>query len=304
MGKPLALVADDDLGVRESFKQFLSAEDLDVEEADDGATAIRIIEVKGPDLAFLDVNIPVFDGLSVLKIAKDIKPDLYVIMMSGEPSAALMTDALASGAYTFLVKPFDFNYLTRIVEEIFSKGIPQGLKRATVSFHIPKKENEEKVNEEPEGGTKDMAIVRWSPFRDLLAIQSEMNRIFDDLMSKRREAGETEGGVWVPYLDISETKDAVMVKVELPGVKKDDIKVSITDNVLILKGEKKVSRVVEEENFHRIERTYGSFYRSVELPSRVKNEGVEARFDNGVLEIIIQKAEEAKAKEIEIKLPE
>jgi HSP20 family protein len=306
MEKPLALVVDDDTSTRMAFREFLAGENLEIEEACDGASAIRLVKAANPYLAFLDVHIPVFDGLSVLKIAKDIKPDLYVVMMSGEPSTGLMMDAMASGAYTFLVKPFDFDYLAQIVEEIMSQGLPEELKGKKFSVFIANgnKGKDEKEDTRDEGGQEDMAIVRWSPFRDVLAIQNEMNRIFDDLMTRRREEGNVEGGVWAPFLDVSETKDAIIVKAELPGVTKDDVKLSISDNVLILKGEKKMSREVEDENYHRIERVYGSFYRSVELPSRVKSEGIEAKYVDGVLEVRIPKAEEAKVKEIEIKLSE
>jgi len=306
MAKPLALVADDDVGVREAFRAFLAAEDLEVEEACDGAAAIKLVKAADPDLAFLDVHIPVFDGLSVLKMAKNIKPDLYVIMMSGEPSTGLMTDAIASGAYTFLVKPFDFDYLAHVVEEIMFRGLPEELAGKKVSVYIANelKNDSTKRETSKEGGKEEMAIVRWSPFRDIFAIQNEMNRIFDDLVTRRREEGDVEGGVWAPFLDISETKDEIVVKAEIPGVEKEDIKLSITDNVLVLKGEKKMSREIEEENYHRIERVYGSFYRSVELPSRVNTEGIEAKFENGVLEVRIVKAEESKVKEIEIKLPD
>lgn len=306
MAKPLALVADDDIGIREAFREFLAAENLAVEEACDGASAIRLVKASEPDLAFLDVHMPVFDGLSVLKMAKDIKPDLYVIMMSGEPSTGLMADALASGAYTFLVKPFDFDYLARVVEEIMSKGLPDELRGKEVSVFIANgiKDMNKKENNKSEGGKDNMAIVRWSPFRDVLAIQNEMNRIFDDLMSRRQGESDVERGVWAPFLDISETKDDILVKAELPGVAKEDVKLSISDNVLILKGEKKMSRELDDENYHRIERVYGSFYRSVELPSRVNSEGIEAKYENGVLEVRIPKAEEVKVKEIEIKLNE
>jgi HSP20 family protein len=306
MAKPLALVADDDLGVREAFRKFLSAEDLEVKEACDGAAAIKLVKATKPYLAFLDVHIPVFDGLSVLKMAKDIKPDLYVIMMSGEPSTGLMTDAIASGAYTFLVKPFDFDYLAHVVEEIMSRGLPEELIGKKVSVFVTNglKNDSKKEDTSDEGGKEDAAIVRWSSFRDILTIQNEMNRIFDDLMTGRHEEGNVDGGVWTPFLDISETQDEIVVKAEIPGVEKEDIKLSITDNVLALKGEKKMSREVEEENYHRIERVYGSFYRSVELPSRVKAEGIEANFENGVLEVRIPKAKEANVKKIEIKLPD
>ena len=149
-----------------------------------------------------------------------------------------------------------------------------------------------------------MRLMRYRPNRGVSGLHQEMDRFLENILP----ASVTHDGIFAghlaPPVDIYETGEELVIKAELPGVDKEDIKLSITDNVLILKGEKKISRAVDEENYHRIERVYGSFYRSVELPSRVKAEGIEARFENGVLEIRVPKAEEVKVKEIEIKLPE
>jgi len=144
-----------------------------------------------------------------------------------------------------------------------------------------------------------MAILRWSPFRDLMGIQQEVNRLFDDLMTRRTEAG-LEGAVWVPAVDVSESGDSVNVKVEAPGVKKEDIKISVTDNVLTVRGEKKMEKETSEENYHRIERVYGNFIRSIELPTVVQADKVKAGFKDGVLTIVLPKSEEVKPKEIAI----
>jgi HSP20 family protein len=146
-----------------------------------------------------------------------------------------------------------------------------------------------------------MAIVRWSPFRELVSLQDEMNKIFDEFFT-RRTGERANPGLWAPALDISETDSEIVVKADLPGVKKDDVSISITNNILVIRGEKK--REVEEnkENFHRVERLYGSFHRSIELPAVVQTDKVNASFENGVLTIILPKSEEVKPQEIEIKV--
>jgi HSP20 family protein len=119
------------------------------------------------------------------------------------------------------------------------------------------------------------------------------------LMTRRAEAG-AEGAMWIPAVDVAETEDAINVKVEAPGVKKDDIKISVTNNVLTVRGEKKMEKETSEENYHRIERVYGSFVRSLELPTVVRANKVKASFKDGVLTIVLPKSEEVKPKEIAI----
>jgi len=144
-----------------------------------------------------------------------------------------------------------------------------------------------------------MAITRWRPFRDLLSIQDEMNRFFDDFFGHRLARVEWIEGVWNPSVDVSEDKDNVIIKAEMPGMKKDDVKISIQDNVLTLKGEKKQEK---DANYHRIERSYGYFCRSFQLPTSVKTDTIKASYKNGVLNIILPKTEEVKPKEIPVSI--
>ena len=147
-----------------------------------------------------------------------------------------------------------------------------------------------------------MAITRWRPLRDLVSMQDEMNRLFDDFFGRPLVRTEWTEGVWSPHVDISETKDDVVIKAEMPGMTKDDIKISIHDNVLTLKGEKKQEKEEKEANYHRIERSHGSFCRSFALPTSVKADKVKASYKDGVLNITLPKTEEAKPKEIPVNI--
>lgn len=147
-----------------------------------------------------------------------------------------------------------------------------------------------------------MAIVRWlDPFRDLSTIQERMNQIFEDALS--RSKGKEEGiraGMWTPAVDIYETNDSVVVKAELPGVTKDQISVEVKDGILSLRGERKFEKEVKEENYHRVERSYGSFQRSFSLPVSVDQDKVTAKFQDGVLEVKLPKKEQARPKQIQV----
>jgi HSP20 family protein len=129
-------------------------------------------------------------------------------------------------------------------------------------------------------------------------MQQEMNRLFDEFFGERR-TGMTEGQ-WVPAVDVSENESEMVVRAELPGMTHDDIEVNLQDNVLTLKGEKKQERKEDKENFHCLERSYGSFTRSFSLPAGVKQEDIKATFKDGILEISLPKAEEEKPKKIAI----
>jgi HSP20 family protein len=142
-----------------------------------------------------------------------------------------------------------------------------------------------------------MSVSRWDPFQDLLAIQDEMNQVFG-----RARQGQGGGGrVWAPALDISERKDAYLVSVELPGVKADDLDITLEDGLLTIQGERQFTSESSEQQYHRVERRYGSFRRSITLPSQVKADAIEASFENGVLEVVVPKAEEAKPKKITVR---
>lgn len=146
-----------------------------------------------------------------------------------------------------------------------------------------------------------MAILKWDPFKDLLTIQERMNRLFDETISKVKIHGEEFGrSGWTPSVDIYESEDHIVLKAELPGIDKKDIEVEIKDNILLLKGERKVEKNVQEENYHRMERSYGVFQRAFTLPYVVDKDDVKAKYHEGVLEIILVKAQEQKPKHIKV----
>ena len=146
-----------------------------------------------------------------------------------------------------------------------------------------------------------MSLIRWRPTHDLMNIRDEMSRLFDNFFAGLPERGkELLGGEWSPSVDVSETDEEVVVTAELPGVKQDEVDITITDDVLTLKGEKKEEKEVKEKNYHRVERTYGSFQRSIGLPTGVEAGKAKATYKDGVLCITIPKAEEAKPKQIKI----
>ena len=146
-----------------------------------------------------------------------------------------------------------------------------------------------------------MSLMRWRPTNSLTGIRGEMNRLFDDFFAgwPERRRGLLEGE-WAPSIDVAETDENIIVTVELPGVKQKDVEITITDGILILKGEKKEEKEVKEKNYHRIERSYGSFQRSISLPTGVKADKAKATYKDGVLQVAIPKTEEAKPKQIKI----
>jgi HSP20 family protein len=145
-----------------------------------------------------------------------------------------------------------------------------------------------------------MNIVKYDPFRDLRSLQDEMNRLFSGTFSRSGQ-DEIMRGAWNPQVDIFENKDQIVLEAELPGMKAEDVNISIENNVLTLYGERKFEKKDEGDNFHRVERSYGSFTRSFTLPPTVSSENANAEFENGVLRLSLAKREEAKPRRIEIK---
>ena len=143
-----------------------------------------------------------------------------------------------------------------------------------------------------------MAIVRWKPMRDIFAVQDEMNRMFDSFWGDR--TGEDDG-MLMPPVDVTEKEDKFAVSVELPGLKKDDIKLSLRNNVLTISGSKKRESESKNDRFHRIERSFGTFCRTINLASSVDASKIDADFKDGILTVNLPKVEEAKPKEISIK---
>jgi len=148
-----------------------------------------------------------------------------------------------------------------------------------------------------------MAIVKWSPLKEIEEIRKEMDRLFEEFLSpvRRRRAVSTEG-VISPNVDIFERGNELVILVELPGVKKEEIELVISDDRLIVKGEIKKPEAVKEEDYILNERSYGSFTRSINLPSDIDKSSVKASFNNGILEISMLRKEEAKPREIKIQL--
>lgn len=145
-----------------------------------------------------------------------------------------------------------------------------------------------------------MSIIRYDPFRDLRSLQDEVNRLFSTNVAR---FGEDEGiarGAWNPTVDIYENKDQIVIEAELPGMSREDFDLSFEDNVITLRGERRFEKKDESDNYHRVERSYGSFTRSFTLPPTVSGDGISAEYHNGVLRVTLPKREEVKARRIEI----
>ena len=145
-----------------------------------------------------------------------------------------------------------------------------------------------------------MALVRWDPFRELTSLQSQVNRMFSRLGDG--EAAERQS--WTPSVDVIETDNAIKLKAELAGMKPEDIKIEVQDNVLTVSGERHFEEEVKEDKYYRIERRYGSFSRSIALPQTADEGKIEANYDNGVLEVTVPKVEVAKPKKISVAVVE
>jgi HSP20 family protein len=145
-----------------------------------------------------------------------------------------------------------------------------------------------------------MAITRWDPFRDLGLLQDRMNRLFDDAGRGWRADEPSATTTWSPAVDIYETENEIMVQAELPGVDRKDITLSLENNVLTLKGERRFEKETKQENYHRIERSYGAFSRSFSIPAIVDDEKIRADYKDGILKIALPKKELVKPKQIKI----
>ena len=144
-----------------------------------------------------------------------------------------------------------------------------------------------------------MNLISYDPFRQLRSLQDEMNRVFAGVDASA-EPGISRSS-WHPSVDIFENKDSIVLEAELPGLSPENVDISIDNNVLTLHGERKFEKKDEGDNFHRVERSYGSFTRSFTLPPTVSSENVDANFENGVLRVQLSKKEEARPRRIEIK---
>jgi len=154
-----------------------------------------------------------------------------------------------------------------------------------------------------------MSLIRWNPTRDLVSfpseisnLQREMNRMFDSFFRTGADEPGLLNGNWIPPVDVAEEENQYIVKIELPGVNKDDVKITLESNILTIRGEKKAEKEIKEKNYHRMERSYGSFQRTFTLPTTVKNDKIDASYKDGVLVVTLPKVEESKPKQIEVKV--
>ena len=153
------------------------------------------------------------------------------------------------------------------------------------------------------------AVAPWRPFMGLTGWERDMDALLEDFFGRRarpwwpeRWFRTDEAEARPPVLDVFEEKDDIVVKAELPGMEKENLEVNLTDHTLTIKGEKKREEETKKENYYRAERTYGSFLRSLELPKEVHADKVKASFKNGILEVRMPTTEEAKAKEVKVKV--
>lgn len=148
-----------------------------------------------------------------------------------------------------------------------------------------------------------MAIIRWDPFRDLITLREKMNRLFEDTFAARGEEKDLMASTWTPSVDIYETENDVVLTAEIPGIEDKDIEIKIEDSTLSIKGERKLEKETKEENYHRIERAYGIFYRSFTIPHNVDQDKIQAEHESGVLKITMPRKPELKPQKVKILKP-
>ena len=146
-----------------------------------------------------------------------------------------------------------------------------------------------------------MNLVKWNPWREMPTLPGRFNRLFDDPFFRiGRMDDDSAMGMWNPVVDLYEKDDHFMIKAELPGVDKNDIKIDLKDRLLTLSGERTAENEIKEENYYRRERSYGKFQRAFALPADVDSDKIKAEFKDGVLQIEVPKPEEKKAKPVTI----
>jgi len=142
--------------------------------------------------------------------------------------------------------------------------------------------------------------IAANPFRELFELQRGINQLFDESFEAPRSENALKA--WTPAVDVYEDENSYLIKVELPEVTREDVQVNLNENTLSITGERKVENEEKRDNYHRVERSYGQFYRSFTLPPNVNVEGINAQFKDGVLRLTLPKKEEAKPRQIDVKI--
>lgn len=145
-----------------------------------------------------------------------------------------------------------------------------------------------------------MSIVKFNPLSELTGLQREMNRVFDDFFPARAGSSDSEGAVWRPSVDVHEDANGFAIDVELAGIPKENVRINFQEGTLSISGERKYENESTEKNAHRIERFYGKFHRSFNIPGTVDSDKITATFTDGILHVEIPKAEVVKPRQIEI----
>jgi HSP20 family protein len=145
-----------------------------------------------------------------------------------------------------------------------------------------------------------MAIVRWEPLREFATLQNEMNRLFGSVFDTPPQGNGGTLRRWMPAMDLAETADHFVLRADLPGMSEEDVNIEVEERVLTISGERKSEYTENKDGYHRVERAFGSFSRSLTLPEGVDAEAVSASFDRGVLEVRIPKPEQRKPRKISI----
>ena len=145
-----------------------------------------------------------------------------------------------------------------------------------------------------------MIITRWDPFRELASLQNRVNSLFQDFNRGQGQDEPLTTGNFVPAVDVYEDEHKISLKLEIPGIDLKDVDIKYENNTLTVRGERKFEKEEKEENFHRIERRYGSFTRTFKLPNTVDTDKVEAGYEKGILKIALAKRAEAKPKQIKV----
>jgi HSP20 family protein len=147
-----------------------------------------------------------------------------------------------------------------------------------------------------------MNLVKWDPFAELEDVSKSLNRIFGRFPARPADREALAMADWAPTVDISETDSAYMIKGEIPGVNKEDVKVTIEDGMITMRGQRKLEKEEKDKKFHRIERSYGSFMRSFRVPDDVDENAVKAEFKDGMINVTLPKSGKSKARSINVSI--
>jgi HSP20 family protein len=147
-----------------------------------------------------------------------------------------------------------------------------------------------------------MELVRWEQVEGVNRIQSRINELFEDALGRTRAQQSAAAGVWYPPVDILESKDSYLIRAELPGMRNEDLKTEVNEGILTLSGERKLEEPASGVEYHRVERVTGKFSRSFHVPQTVNPDGIKATYKDGILEVQVPKADEAKPRQIAITL--